>query len=90
VRVCTKVLSGVLPLWVFVFSKEVRFGSYARENTLPPAAVVASRAMIAVLCALVCVRAFPATVLCILVSTLAVCACSCVCVCARAKELVWV
>ncbi len=48
VRQWTKILEGRLPLQEFVFAKEVRLGSYARESSLPPAAVVASRMMIEV------------------------------------------
>jgi DNA polymerase zeta len=45
VRQWGKVLTDRLPLGDFVFAKEVKFGSYARENSLPPAAIVASRSM---------------------------------------------
>lgn len=46
VRQWTKILQARLPLQDFVFAKEVRLGTYARESSLPPAAVVASRMMI--------------------------------------------
>ena len=45
---CGQVLEDRLPLQEFVFAKEVRLGTYARESSLPPAAVVASRMMIEV------------------------------------------
>lgn len=48
VKIWKKILEDRLPLSDFVFAKEVKFGSYARENTLPPAAVVATRAMLEV------------------------------------------
>jgi DNA polymerase zeta len=47
-RQLTKIMEDRLPLQDYIFAKEVKFGSYARENSLPPAAVVASRMMIEV------------------------------------------
>ena len=44
-RQWTKILQGYVPIRDFVFSKEVKLGNYANENFLPPAAVVASKAM---------------------------------------------
>ena len=48
VRQWAKIMEGRLALQDYIFAKEVKFGSYARENSLPPAAVVASRMMIEV------------------------------------------
>lgn len=46
-RQLAKVMSGRLPLRDFVFAKEVRFGMYSGKGPLPPAAVVAGKAMAA-------------------------------------------
>ena len=48
VRQLSKVLADKLALHEFIFAKEVRFGTYAREYSLPPSAVVASRMMMEV------------------------------------------
>ena len=45
VRQWSKIMADRITLQDYVFAKEVKFGAYARENTLPPAAVVASRMM---------------------------------------------
>ncbi|KAJ4968098.1 hypothetical protein NE237_014799 [Protea cynaroides] len=45
-RQWTKILCGRVPLQDFVFAKEVRLGTYSsRASSLPPAAIVASKAM---------------------------------------------
>lgn len=45
-RQWTKILAGRVSLADFVFAKEVRLGTYsARHGIIPPAAIVASRAM---------------------------------------------
>ncbi|KAL3843955.1 hypothetical protein ACJIZ3_001358 [Penstemon smallii] len=45
-RQWTKILSGRVSLQDFVFAKEVRLGTYsARASSLPPAAIVATKAM---------------------------------------------
>lgn len=43
-RTCQRVLANRLPLSDFIFRKEVRLGSY-KDGHLPPAAIVATRAM---------------------------------------------
>ncbi|KAL8553803.1 hypothetical protein ACS0TY_002187 [Phlomoides rotata] len=46
VRQWTKIISGRVSLQDFVFAKEVRLGTYAaRASSLPPAAIVATKAM---------------------------------------------
>ena len=45
-RQWSRILSGKVSLQDFVFSKEVRLGTYsARASSLPPAAIVAIKAM---------------------------------------------
>ncbi len=46
VRQFSKILAGRVSVQDFVFAKEVRLGTYVNESTRPPAAVVATQAMI--------------------------------------------
>lgn len=46
-RVCDAVLAGTAPLQAFIFAKEVRLGTYSSRGPPPPAAVVATKAMMA-------------------------------------------
>lgn len=46
-RQWTRILSGKVSILDFIFAKEVRLGTYsARASTLPPAAIVATKAML--------------------------------------------
>ncbi|KAG2647414.1 hypothetical protein PVAP13_2KG571100 [Panicum virgatum] len=46
-RQWTRILSGKVSIQDFIFAKEVRLGTYsARASTLPPAAIVATKAML--------------------------------------------
>ena len=46
-RQWTRILSGKVSIRDFIFAKEVRLGTYsARASTLPPAAIVATKAML--------------------------------------------
>ncbi|KAL6896569.1 hypothetical protein ACP4OV_007141 [Aristida adscensionis] len=46
-RQWTRILSGKISIQDFIFAKEVRLGTYsARASTLPPAAIVATKAML--------------------------------------------
>lgn len=45
VRQLTKIKEGRVRVSDFVFAKEVRLGSYASEEYMPPSAIVASKAM---------------------------------------------